>query len=272
MSGFTATAAATHGLEFLPPAPPGFLRAVILALLAHGVLVIALTFGVSWRQSAAPVTFDAELWAQVPQQAAPAPVEVPTPPVPVAKPEPVVRQVALPPAVDPAIVTEREKKRLADEKLRAKQELEAEAAKKAASKKEKEKLAQEARQQELQRQENIIRMAKMANAGAAGSGPSNSTGTAAKSSGPSASYAGHIRAAIKPKIVFTEDIAGNPQAIVEVRTKPDGTIDSRKIIKPSGVPAWDEAVLKAIDKTERLPKDADGSVPASLEISFRPKD
>ena len=34
----------------------------------------------------------------------------------------------------------------------------------------------------------------------------------------------------------------------------------------------DEAVLRAIDKTEVLPRDTDGRVPPSLEISFRPRD
>jgi len=58
---------------------------------------------------------------------------------------------------------------------------------------------------------------------------------------------------------------------VEVRTSPDGTIIARKIIKSSGVKAWDEAVLKAIDKTEVLPRDTDGRVPPALIIEFRPK-
>jgi len=40
----------------------------------------------------------------------------------------------------------------------------------------------------------------------------------------------------------------------------------------SGNKAWDEAVLKAIDKTATLPRDEDGRVPSVLEISFRPKD
>ena len=34
----------------------------------------------------------------------------------------------------------------------------------------------------------------------------------------------------------------------------------------------DDAVLRAIDKTEVLPRDTDGRVPSSFEISFRPRD
>ena len=118
------------------------------------------------------------------------------------------------------------------------------------------------------RNENLKRMQGMAGA----SGDENAKGTALKSSGPSASYAGRIRARIKPNITFTEDVAGNPKAEVEVRTSPDGTILSRKLLSSSGNKAWDDAVLKAIDKTATLPRDEDGRVPPVLEISFRPKD
>ena len=94
-----------------------------------------------------------------------------------------------------------------------------------------------------------------------------------KSSGPSDSYGGRIRARVKPNITFDpSSVSGNPAAEVEVRCAPDGTIVSRKLVKSSGVKAWDDAVLKAIDKTETLPRDVDGRVPSPLVISFRPKD
>jgi colicin import membrane protein len=130
------------------------------------------------------------------------------------------------------------------------------------------KLATEEKRAEALRNENLKRMQGMAGA----SGDENAKGSALKSSGPSASYAGRIRARIKPNITFTEDIAGNPKAEVEVRTSPDGTILSRKLLSSSGNKSWDEAVLKAIDKTAILPRDEDGRVPPVLEISFRPKD
>ena len=130
------------------------------------------------------------------------------------------------------------------------------------------KAAAEEKRTEALRNENLKRMQGMAGA----SGEENSKGTALKASGPSASYAGRIRARIKPNITFTEDVAGNPKAEVEVRTSPDGTIISRKLLSSSGNKAWDEAVLKAIDKTASLPRDEDGRVPPVLEISFRPKD
>ena len=73
--------------------------------------------------------------------------------------------------------------------------------------------------------------------------------------------------------VLSDDIAGNPMADVEVRAAPDGTIlGTPRLLKSSGVKAWDDAVLKAIVKTEKLPLDTDGRAPATLIIGFRPKD
>ena len=34
--------------------------------------------------------------------------------------------------------------------------------------------------------------------------------------------------------------------------------------------AWDETVLRAIDKTEVLPRDTDGRVPPVFSIDFKP--
>ena len=61
-------------------------------------------------------------------------------------------------------------------------------------------------------------------------------------------------------------------AVVQVRAAPDGTIVGKKLIQSSGNKAWDEAVLRALQRTETLPRDIDGRVPSSLVISFRPKD
>ena len=278
-------------LEFAPPPTPGMVRAMGLAIVAHVLLMAALTWGVSWKNDTMTVTAEAELWSAVPQAAARALEVAPPPP---AAPEPVVRPTPPVPVVpklpDADIALERDKQRLIKERQEVKEKIEkAKEAKEANDEREKklledkkkaqEKLAltqqlnkqasdAQAKQSEMQRQENIKRMAGLAGA----TGGTTATGTAQQASGPSPGYAGRIRARIKPNIVFTADIAGNPTATVEVRVSPDGTIISRKLLKSSGNAAWDEAVLKAVDKTEVLPRDLDGQVPASMEISFRPKD
>ncbi|WP_394755589.1 cell envelope integrity protein TolA, partial [Rhodoferax sp.] len=127
---------------------------------------------------------------------------------------------------------------------------------------------EDAKKLALQRKANIDRMTGLAGA----SGAPSARGTQLQSSSPSDSYAGRIRARIKPNIVFADEIGGNPAAEVEVRTSPDGTIISRKLTKPSGIKSWDEAVLRAIDKTEVLPRDVDGRVISPLTLVFTPKD
>jgi colicin import membrane protein len=80
--------------EFAPPPQRGTPRAVVLALIAHALLIAALTWGVRWRSEADEGAVDAELWSSTVQQAAPrlqapqAPTPVPTPPPPVPAPVP----------------------------------------------------------------------------------------------------------------------------------------------------------------------------------------
>jgi colicin import membrane protein len=258
-------------LQFAPPSAPGLVRSIGLAILAHALLLAALTWGVSWRSGAQTDAVEAELWASVPELAAPPAVEPPAEPEPRPAPPP---PKAEPVVSDADIALAREKERKNREQqfqeklaLLKKREQEKQAAEDK-KKKEKQKAQEEAKQAEKRRLEAIKRMTGLAGA----TGAPSSTGTALKSAGPSSSYAGRIRARIKPNIVFTEEIIGNPSAEVEVRTSPDGTIVGSKLLKSSNNKAWDEAVLKAIDKTEVLPRDIDGLVPPSLVITFRPRD
>jgi len=119
-----------------------------------------------------------------------------------------------------------------------------------------------------QREANLRRIQGLAGA----TGGENATGTALRSAGPSGSYGGKVAAKVKPNIVYPDAISGNPRAEVEVRLSPDGTIVGKRLVQSSGNKAWDDAVLRALDKTETLPRDVDGRVPPSLTIGFRPQD
>ena len=269
-------------------------------------------------------TVEAELWSEVPQQAAPPAPSFPqeiTPPQPVLPPTPAPQPIAAPiPAPptkaipDPAIALAKEKARkekLAKEAREAKEREAKEAAEQKATKekerklaeqKEKEKKAKDAKDAaalddliqkktkaaaEKEKKQREAAAAEAENrkildsfrndqikrmSAESGNGDAGSTGTAKQSSGPSASYAGRIRARIKPNITYTETISGNPVAEVLVHIAADGTILNRRLTKSSGVKSWDNAVLNAIDKTEVLPTDVDGRVQSEMVISFRPKD
>lgn len=290
-------------LNLAPPQPGRWLGPLGLALVVHGLLIAALTWGVGWQRDAPPVMFEAEIWSRVPQAAAPRAVEPPPPP-PSQPPEPAPKPQPAPPPPGPSeadIATAKARQQAEANQKKAQAEAaqkaaadkraleQAAAAKKAAAEKaekaaadkaaadkkaaaEKERqLAEEKRLDELAAKERDAQMRRiMGQAGASG-GP-QASGTAQQSSGPSAAYGGRVAARIKPNVVFTEVVTGNPRAEVEVRTLPDGTITARRIVKSSGSPAWDEAVLRAIDRTGTLPRDTDGRVPSSLIIGLRPQD
>jgi len=118
------------------------------------------------------------------------------------------------------------------------------------------------------RENNLKRMLGQAGA----TGGATDTGSAVRSSGPSASYAGRIMARIKPNILFSDAVDGNPMATVEVKLAADGTIVGKRLVKSSGVKSWDDAVLRAIERTEVLPRDIDGRVPPPFQIDFRLRD
>lgn len=77
-------------LDFQPPPPPGLGPALILSLLAHGLLVLALAWGVKWTRTDPMVAFNAEIWSPAVQEAAPAA----PPPAPPSEPPPAPPQAA----------------------------------------------------------------------------------------------------------------------------------------------------------------------------------
>jgi colicin import membrane protein len=231
------------------------------ALGVHGLLLLALAFSMNWKLSdTAPV--EAEIWSEVPRVAGGA-----TLPPQAAVPR-VVRRASVE-AVEPEPTSRREpdlviaKAKPEPKKAQARTpEPVAKPSKVTAP----QSPSLSAVDLEAQRDANIQRM--MASLGGAAGGP----GTAVRSSGPSAGYAGRIIARIKPNIVFTESLNGNPHAVVEVRCTPDGRIMSRRLLTPSGVSSWDEAVLRALDRTEVLPPDVDDRVPSLMQLSFKLRD
>jgi colicin import membrane protein len=266
-------AQAVNHLEFAPPSASGTGQALSYALLAHLALVAALAWGVSWKRQSVPSAVEAELWSELPQAAAPKEVLASSPPPP---PAPVVQE-APPAAKTPDIAVQKEKPKpeikpevKPDPTSEPKTEPKPDKAAERKLAEQKEKQTQEAREKEreAERQKNLERMAGLAG----GTGAANSQGSAAASSGPSSGYAGLIKGRVRPNLVFTDSASGNPQVTVEVRMAPDGTILGRpRVLQSSGNREWDEAVVRAFEKTEVLPRDG-GKVWSPLEIKWRVND
>lgn len=261
------TSAAFGRDALMPHEAQGMGPGLLLAVLVHLGLVGALALGVNWRASE-PVGIEAELWSAVPQVAAPRAVAPPPPPP---RPERIEQTPTREPRADAQIAIEKE--RVRKEKLKREKEEEAlkrqeqlkktEADKKETERKKREQIDADQKRLDAERERNLQEIIRKA-----GGGPGTSPGTADKTSGPSAGYAGRIKARIVPNIVFTETSTNNPTAEVEVRLSPDGRILSSKLLKASGVAAWDEAVLRAIERTEVLPRDLDGRIPPVMVLTF----
>jgi colicin import membrane protein len=276
----------TDATPYTVPKEPGRWRALTFAALVHAALFAFLWIGVRW-QNDTPATIEAEVWSPQPREAAPLPepVKAPEPmPQPVIKELPKPKDIE-PPVIKPDIALEQEKKRKAQEEkkrleedrlAKLKQEEVKRQEKEKADKTKKEAAEKKRKQDEAEtqllakmREENLRRMA----GGVTGTG---GNGDAPKSQGGRASleYGNKIAAKIKSNLTFIvpEGLQGNPPVEYEVRLLPDGSIAGMRKVRSSGVPGFDEAVARAIERSQPLPKDTNGTVPSSFIGTHKPKD
>lgn len=235
-----------------PPPERLGLGSMGVAFLAHSLLIAALTWGTQWRNQTTLTTASAELWAALPSESAAESASASLP----AEPE---SPKAIAQTPEPAITTEPEKR-----KAKAIEKKQPPKKQPSASKQE----ALLERQREQARQDQLNRLTGLA-AASSGAALQNSA-----PSGPSASYAGRVVAKIRPNIIFNgaDSLQGNPAAEVDIRIAPDGTIlQPIKLTKSSGHKAWDAAVLRALEKTDTLPRDIDGRIPNSMTLILRPQ-
>ncbi|BEI42102.1 MULTISPECIES: cell envelope integrity protein TolA [unclassified Polynucleobacter] len=248
--------------QFHADREPGTTKALVLSLGAHLFLITLLTLGIHWKTSSSPAGVEVELWdASVP------PPSVTPAPIMDVKPEAaeiVIKKTKPPPEPPKEAVRKPEPKpekkaesKPPEKKVDTKEDA---AAKKAAAAAEKARLDQLAR-------------LKAAAGAEGGSGGKVGDGVGAGGNAPPG-YADRVRKKIKPLIVFnTESTSGNPTVVVLVDLAPDGMILKRTVTSPSTDPAWDRAVLIAIDRAESLPRDENGKIPMrQIKLTFKPKD
>ncbi|HTY99784.1 MAG TPA: energy transducer TonB, partial [Rhodocyclaceae bacterium] len=82
-----------------------------------------------------------------------------------------------------------------------------------------------------------------------------------------------IRGKIRGNIVLPPDLPGNPVAVFDVVQLPSGEVISARLAKPSGFPAYDAAVERAILKSSPLPKpDSPADFSRTLNLTFCPQE
>ncbi len=295
--------AAIAGSPYQVPPEPSRASSLLLAVVVHAGLLGFLWAGISW-QNTPPVSVEAEVWDMKVQEAAPTPEPQPEPvrppePVPVPKvvppPPPPVERPAAPKPPDIALERIKEQKqkllekKLAEEKLLKEKEKKALAddekarelaAKKAAEKELADKKAKELADkkakaaQELAESKKLdkLREAEMKRLTSQAGGAGSAERSTAPNTDPN--YGAAISRKIKNASNYAgdKDVPGNPRVAFKIEQLPTGEIISVRKTKSSGIPAFDDAVERAINNSSPLPKKKDGTVDRSIDVGFKLKE
>ncbi|WP_124950776.1 cell envelope integrity protein TolA [Sulfuriferula thiophila] len=287
-------------------ATPGRLPAAVLAILVHVVFFALLVYSINWKTHA-PEPVMVELW-QPPVATSSRSVPEPKPRIEKqSKPEPVVpnpdialaekkrklaeqkareaEQLAQQQAEQKIAEQKLAEQKLAEQKLKRQQEQQKQAAQQLAE----QKVAQQKiEQQKLEQQKKQAALRQMItqqsqnefNAESARSLTSSrqaalASKQAAEQSTMRAQYQDKIKAKIRSKIILPDSLQGNPQARFEVSVLPTGDVVHVKLLRPSGQPAYDSAVERAILKASPLPMPPDAALVnefRDLDLKFAPNE
>lgn len=218
---------------------PYRLPAGLLALAMHGVFFALLYFGFTW-QTLPPATMSVELWHDLPDQAvaqpAPEKVEevVPEEPVPPPKPE-----IALPAKKKPEprpVAPKPQPKPVASKPVESRPDTSA--------------ADQQAAQAARERAEQAAAIGRVVD-----------------------EYVARIVAKIRRNIVLPPGVANDARAEFAVTLLPGGTVLNARLLKSSGFDAYDNAVERAIIKSQPLPLPPDPAMFnrfRELKLGFKP--
>ena len=262
----------------------------VLALFMHAILFIGLFFVFQWNTESTDVVY-AELWS--PSQMAnvtpvtppkevqkteppkeepePEPEPEPAPPPPPAKVEKPVEQT---PDENVIRQQEEEKKKLVEQK-KLEEQRQLEEQKRLAEEKKRQEEAQQRRREQARRLAQQMQREQLKELQA--SSQQNVAGVTVQAGGPqSALYSSRIIACIRPNIAFAvapNMKAGQYKAVYEVHLLNDGRqAGAPRLLKASGLPAFDQAVERAIRACNPFPNHPTGNPPRTIQLTFDPVD
>lgn len=250
------------------------LKAGLLALVVHLMFFLVLVVSFDWKSETPLQVTEVELWDSLPTPT-PRPVPPPEPP----KPEPKVEPVPTPPSPPPEpkaeiVVKEKpkpEKKKEEPPKPDPAQKKKEEELKKKAEEKKRQEMLHELQQMndelaEKSLSEDTQRLEAARNA-------EKAQKSAAASSGVVDEYRGRIRNKIYNLMV--RQPCGNAVPEYSISLMPTGQVaGTPKLVKSSGIPACDDAALRAIMQAQPLPLPPDSELFAKfrdLTIPFKPE-
>jgi len=255
-----------------PPREPGKWASIALAVFVHGILALALFFGIRW-QTRAPESVEVELYRAGPaQQTAPKPAPKPEPapqprpePKPQPKSEPKPEPKPTPPKPDIAM-KEKEKPKPPKPQPKPPPKPESKPEPRPKPDERHQKLVDEQLRRDTQ-QLAQQRMQREADREMAMLGEQQAAAAAARGR---AGWEDKIRQKIRGNIVVPPGVVGNPEALFDVSLLPDGSLLNVTLRKSSGNSALDSAIERAIRKSDPLPKPEQGAVERELKLKFRP--
>jgi colicin import membrane protein len=247
--------------------------AAILAVAVHVAFLLFLIFSVNW-QNRKPEPVIAELYVPPAVEK----IEPAKPPPEPPKPEPPKPQAeARPPPVEPPKPDialkekqERARKEQAERERKEKEKHDAErreVERREAEKKQQEKRLAEARERQAREADALKAQAQRERQA------QEKTAADTARAKADADYIRRIQAKIRGNVVVPPDMPGNPEAIFDVVQLPSGEIIDVQLGKSSGVRAYDEAVQRAILKSSPLPRpDSSDMFRRNITLKFRPLD
>ncbi|MCX4171187.1 MULTISPECIES: cell envelope integrity protein TolA [Paraburkholderia] len=131
--------------------------------------------------------------------------------------------------------------------------------------------AAQAKKLDAERRERLAQMQGSAGApGSTGNGLAKSgTGSGSGGTATSPGYADKVRRVVRPNISWGGETEGL-ETVISVRCSPTGTLLDAQIARSSGNSAWDDAALRAVQRSNPMPQDIDGKTPTSFKITLRP--
>ncbi|GJH09157.1 hypothetical protein CBA19CS11_09985 [Caballeronia novacaledonica] len=165
---------------------------------------------------------------------------------------------------------QQEAKAKADAQAKAKAEADAKA--KAAAQAKAKADAEAKAKVDAERKARLAQLQGQLGGGTAGSGEGlakSGTGKGAGGNATSPGYAEKVQRRVRPNIVWAGETAGL-ETVVSVRCSPTGTLLSATITRSSGNEQWDQAALRAVQRSDPMPVDIDGKAPDRFTITLRP--
>lgn len=272
----------------IAPQPMQHVSSGGLALLVHGLLLLGLMVGVSWKNPP-HLPIEADIWTELPappQLEVPPPLEAP----PEVLPEPV--QAPAPPDLT-QIALEKAEKRRADERqaelqrqteMKLAEEKRVEALRQAELERvetlriEKERVDKEKREQSrrLIDQDLARQMREELDAESSQLRDIQARAKVGKQSRLVRDFQERIRAKIKDALVMPKNLKGDAEVVFQVSLLPNGEVLRVVLVRTSGQPLYDGAVERAIFKASPLPlpneREAAAPFREGLTLKFRPSE